>query len=243
MSEDRKVKVMRVVCLLVFLCGVVAINIEAKALPKTVNEKASYSVALRGQVESVELNNLSSSEVVLVVKLKLELLNDGACPVIILEAKPPLLVGIALARSPDDLVSGKTLVTDYKGESVNTSPEWTVLRNSLNQPSPPPDKVRILMPNESWQLEESVSIALPTGSGRSGFFPKRESWERIQELSTIGLYVTYQMWSPNLELVSTDSSKMRFGHRLQKRWKNVGLLWLDGIRSEPITLDLKKVQS
>lgn len=233
---------MRVTCLLLFLCGIF-INIEAKTLSNTIKEKKPYSVALRGQVESIELSNVSASGVSLVVKLKLELHNDGTIPVIFLEAKPPLLVGAALAKSTGDLISSNNLVLEYMGPAVNTSSEWLVLRKSLNQPLPPPDKVRILMPNESWQLEDSVSIALPTESGKSSFDPKRESWENIQELPAVWLQVICQMWPLNLEPPSNDRTKKRFGHKLQKRWEDVGLLWLDDVRSEPIMLDLKKVRS
>jgi hypothetical protein len=235
---------MRISYLLIFLCGMSVINMKTNPLSKTAQEKEPDSITLRGQVESVELSNVSASGVSLVIKLKLELLNNGTLPVIFLEAKPPSLVGAALTRRPDPLIPDNTLATDYKGESVNTSPEWILLRNSLNQPSPPPDKVRILMPNESWQLEDCVSIALPTEiSANSISFPRSESWERIRELSTVWLRITYQTWSLNLEPLSNDRTKMTFGRKLQKKWKDVGLLWLDGVRSEPIMLDLKKAQS
>lgn len=232
---------MRVACLLLFLCGMV-INFEAQTLSNQI-VKTPYSVTLRGQAESIELSNVSASGVSLVVKLKLELHNDGTNSVIFLETKPPLLVAAALAKSTDDLVSGNNLASQYTGESIDTSPEWIALRECLKQPFPPPDKVRVLMPNESWWIEGSVSIALPTESGKASFYPKRETWERVQELSTIWLRIAYQSWSLNLEPESNDRTKKAFGYKLQKRWKSVGLLSLDDVRSEPIMLDLKKVQS
>lgn len=223
---------MRVVCLLLFICGTVS-NASAQE---------PYSVTLRGQAESIEISNVSASSVSLTVKLKLELINNGISPVIFLETKPPLLVGAALSKSSVDLASGNNLVSEYAGESVDTSPEWIALRKSLNHPSPPFDKVRILMPNESWQLEDYVSIALPTESGKSSFFPKRETWERVQALSKLWLRTTYQTWSLNLEPLNYDRTKKTFGYSLQKRWKDFGLLWLDGIRSEPIILNLKELR-
>jgi hypothetical protein len=232
---------MRVICFLMFVCGVITANLEAQPLSKSMNEKEAYSVTLHGQVEAVELSNVSSSGVSLVVKLKLELLNNGTKPVIFLATKPPSLVGAALAKSPGDLTSGKVLVSEYTGEAVNTSSEWLVLRRSLNQPSPPPAQVRIMKPNESWQFEDSITIALPTESGRNNFFPQRESWESIRKLSTVWLRVSSQVWSLNLEPIGGDRTKKTFGRKLQRRWKNVGLLWLDSIQSEPIMLDLQKI--
>lgn len=229
---------MRVLYLLILLCGMVTTNIETQTLPKVATVKDCYSVVLRGEVESIEVESNTPSSVMLNVNLKMELLNNGSKPVIFLETKPPELRGGALAKKPEDFSSFTHLALDYYGESVNTSSEWTVLRNALNQPSPPLDKVRVLMPDESWRWEGRVQIALPK-SGKNNFSDNRESWENIKQLPAVWLRAICQVWSLNLEPKGNDQTEMVFGHKLQKRWKDVGLLWLDGIQSEPIALDLK----
>lgn len=90
-------------------------------------------------------------------------------------------------------------------------------------------------------MEDSISISLPTESGKTSFSSKRETWESVQKLPAVWLRVTSQVWSPNLEHRRNDRSRLTFGHRLQKRWKKIGLLWLDDIWSAPILLDLKKL--
>jgi hypothetical protein len=47
------------------------------------------------------------------------------------------------------------------------------------------------------------------------------------------------MWPWNVEERGPEREKLKFGHELQERWKDVGLLWLEDVRSEPIMLDLK----
>jgi len=221
---------------------VLLVFIDATHLSKATTKMEPYSVTLRGQVESIELNNISSSGVTMVVKLKLELLNNGASPVIFLATKPPSLVGAALAKSPTDLVSGKNLVLEYAGPAVDTSPEWAMLRKSLDQSSPPSDKARILRPNESWWLEDSVGIAFPTEAGKNSFIPKRESWEMIQKVSPVWLRVICQVWPLNLEPPSRDRTELKFGYKLQQRWERDGFLWLKPLYSDPVKLDLQNIK-
>ena len=233
---------MRVVYLLLLLYGITTISIEAKTIFKTTKEKETYSVALSGQVESIEVENSHSSDVKLTVNLKMELLNNGTKPAIFLEAKPPHLRGGVLAKNPNpsDFSSVNRLILAYYGESVDTSSEWIVLREALNQPSPPLDKVRILQPNELWEWKDVVSIAMPTEANKRSYFDdKRESWENVKQLSTGWLQAICQVWSLNLEPLSRDRTEKTFGRKLQRRWKDVGLLLLDNVYSEPIRLDLK----
>ncbi len=234
---------MRVLCSLLLLCGVLLVFIDAAYLSSATTKMESYSVALRGQVESTELNNISFSGVTVVVRLKLELLNNGAKPVIFLATEPPLLVGATLAKSPTDSLSGKNLAVEYAGPGVDTSPKWAALRKSLDQPYPPSDKVRVLKPNESWVVEDSVGISLPTEAGKGGaYFPKRESWEAIQKASPVWLRVICQVWPLNLEPPSRDRTELPFGHKLQQRWERDGFLLLKPLYSDPLKLDLQNIK-
>jgi len=95
------------------------------------------------------------------------------------------------------------------------------------------------MPNESWSFENEVYIGVPTEAGNHSFFPKGASFETIQKYSPVWMKVVWEVWPLNVEPWGEDRSKLRFGRKLQRRWKDVGQLWLDGIQSDPIMLDLK----
>lgn len=233
---------MRIICLLALLSAFAEVSSEAKRPPDAGGFQHPYSVTLRAQAESVELKNVSKSGVSLVVKLKMHLFNDGSIPVILLKAETPSLVGMGLAESPEALTFDRAWLTDYKGESVDTSPKWMALRKSLDLPSPPDGQVLILNPGESWPLEDSVQIALPTERGKNDFDPVRESWENISKHPTAWLYVTLQVWPTNLDPRNNDHPAASFGREIRRRWQYAGRLWLDDIWSQPIPIDLSKVQ-
>ena len=123
--------------------------------------------------------------------------------------------------------------------AVSLAPEWAASRLSLDKATPPPHQSRILMPNESWSLAATVGVSLPDHPEM--FAPaKGASLKDIKELSPVGLRVVCEVWPWNLE-PNADRSKLKYGGReLQRRWKDVGVLWLDDIYSEPITLNLKE---
>lgn len=243
-ETDKRIKAMRTVCALIFLCGIVIMNIEAQTLSNSMKDKEPYSVALRGQVESVEINQSPPSSVSIIVKLKLEIINDGVKPLIFLKEDSPILVGSDLTKNPDKVSPENRLAFLYAGPGVDTSPKWAVLRQSLDQSSPPPDKVRILMPNETWHFNDTAQIYLSTEAGNKSVFPKSASWEAIQKLSPVWLRVVCEVWPLNLEPPSRDRTnrartKLTFGHKLQRRWDRYGRLWLDGLQSIPIKLNLR----
>lgn len=230
---------MRIICALIFLCGIVIMNIQAQTLSKSMKDKEHYSVTLRGQVESVEISQSPPSSVSIIVKLKLEIINDGVKPLIFLKENSPILVGYALTKDSDKTFPEDRLAFSYTGPGVDTSPKWAALRQSLDQSSPPPDKVRIVVPNETWQFNDTVRIFLSTEVGNKSVFPKNASWEAIQKLSPVWLHVIYQVWPLNLEPSSRDQAKLKFGYKLQRRWDRYGRLWLDGLLSIPIKLNLR----
>lgn len=196
---------------------------------------------LRGKVESVEVTELDGTAALIKIKLKMELINTGSDPLILLQ-KDPLFVGAALAKSPDALARGEFLVTDYAGPAVDLSSEWVALRASLDKVSPPPDQTLLLRPNDSRLLEASVGISVPTKPGVNISFSKKESLQTIQKLSPIWLRVVCEAWPRNIE-PGADRSKLKFGRKLRSRWRGYGVLWLDDIYSEPIRLDLNSNKS
>jgi hypothetical protein len=200
-----------------------------------------YSVLLHGKLESVDIRRIGDSAVRLDVKLRFEIVNNGTKPVLFLAAKKPIFPGVFVSKSQTDLLAGETLIRDYYGLSANTSPEWEVLRASMNQSTPPSELLHVLMPNESWSLSDSVSIGMPTKLRENSYYPRTENWEAIHALSVVWFRVLCEVWPLNLE-TSIHKDDLSFGKELQERWKERGLLWLDEILSEPIMLDLSNIQ-
>jgi hypothetical protein len=187
----------------------------------------------------VDIKEIDRSSALIEIKLKMELVNVGVRPIIFLK-REPLFPGGALARKPDDFEVGNVLAADAGWPSNDIAPEWAALRVSLDRSNPPSGETKILAPNESWSLETSIRIVVPTDSKRSTSSRRKETLATIQQLSPVWLRVVCDVWPWNVEPLTVDRGKLKFGHKLQQRWRQSGLLWLDAIDSEPIKLDLEK---
>lgn len=223
-------------CAISACLAVLVANVEAQSA----SGQRSKVLSLRGRVESVEIKEIDRSSALINIRLKMDLVNTGATPIIFLR-REPLFPGGALARKPDDFQVGNVLAADAGWPSNDISPEWTTLRTNLDKPNPPVDETRILMPNESWPMETSVRLVVPTDPSKytSLSSRKKESLATIRQLSPVWLRVVCEVWPWNVEPLTADRNKLKFGHKLQRRWKDTGLLWLDEIYSEPIMMDLK----
>ena len=223
------------------LLAIASLWAEPRVFAKGTSNQTDKRLWLRGKVISVNIISDSAgsrySSNFLQMKLLLELVNTGPTPIIFLK-RGPLFVGAVLAKQPHDFATGNHLVRTYVGPAVDVSPEWEALRVSLDKPTPPPEQTRILMPNESWSLQATVGVSLPAHP--EVFLPARgASLKDIKELSSVWVRVVCEVWPWNLE-PSADRSKLKYGRKLQRRWKDVGVLWLDEIYSEPLTLNLKE---
>ena len=198
----------------------------------------SKVLTLRGRVESVQVKELDRSSALIEIKLKMELVNTGLRPIILLQ-REPLIPGGALARKPEDFGAGKLLASDAGWPSNDISAEWETLRSNLDKPSPPSDETRLLRPGESRPIETTVKLVVPTDPSKYTSSRKKESLATIQQLSPVWLRVVCELWPWNVEPLNADRNQLKFGHKLQERWKDTGLLWLDEIYSEPIMLDMR----
>lgn len=233
---------MRIKCLLALLPLMMSIHVVAQNGADSANKKALYALILQGESESIKFRDVTPAGVTIVVKLQLEARNDGETPVVILTEEPPQIRAVILTKHPSDPFT-KALVVDHWGASVDRSSKWSTLRTNLDQRSPPRDKVRFLKPNESWRFENEIHIFVPTESGKRSSFTKGASLETLQQYSPVWMKINWEVWPLNVEPWSNDRSKLNFGRTLQRRWKNVGRLWLDVIQSEPIKLDLKGIHT
>jgi len=227
---------MKVFCIsLILLIGLCLLCVDIVAQNK--GKQEIQLLSLRGEVESVEIREIDSSLSLIEVKLRMVMTNVGTKPIIFLK-QGPLFVGASLVKNPDDFKIGDFLASNYGGPSNSIDSEWATLRTNLDKLNPPPDETRILMPNETWQMETSARVSVPTKSGKGTFSRKVESLEVLQQLSPVWLRIVGEVWPFNVEEPGYDREKLNFGHKLQKRWKDEGLLWLENIYSEPIKLDL-----
>jgi hypothetical protein len=229
-EENKEAKTMRFVYLFTFCLGITIVGNSQTKLK-------DYSIIMQNEVKSIELTVDSPSTVKLTITLTQEVVNDGKKPVIFLRDSVELR-GISLGKTPNTYSPQSKLTSEYYGESVNTSLKWKKFQNYLDKPYPPSDKTRILMPNESMKSKSVVNIAFPKETNKGNFSDERESWANIKQLATIWMQTSNQVWSLNLEISSKGRDELRFGKKLQKRWKKYGYLWLDGIVSEPVRLDL-----
>jgi hypothetical protein len=90
----------------------------------------------------------------------------------------------------------------------------------------------------------AVSAHDRTGQERASveiYFNRESSVQVLRQLSSLWLRVSCEVWPFTVELPAPgpERAKAKFGHKLQKRSEDVGLLWLDSVQSEPIKLDLK----
>jgi hypothetical protein len=219
--------------------------ISAGVVLLTANVKAhggagegSKGLSLRARVESVKIQDLDQSSALIDIKLRMELVNTGARPIILLK-REPLFPGGALAKKAEDFEVGNMLVSDAGWPSNDTSPEWTTLRSNLDKPSPPANETRLLAAGESWLIETSVRFVVPTEQSKYTSSRKKETLATIQQLSPVWLRVVCEVWPWNVEPLNADRRQLKFGHKLQRQWKDAGLLWLDEIYSEPIRMDVK----
>ena len=210
----------------------------ANPLARSMSGQRSNPLTLRGRVESVWVKEIDRSSSLIEIKLQMELINVGVRPIILLQ-REPLFPGGALAKKPEDFDGHNLLAADAGWPSNDISPEWETLRSNLDKPSPPAGETRLLMPGESWPVETSVKLVVPTDSSKYTSSRKKESLSTIQQLSPVWLRVVCELWPWNVEPLNADRNQLKFGHALQERWRDAGFLWLDEIYSEPIMLDVR----
>lgn len=225
--------------LFLIILFVVSIVLMSFHQNKTAAQKPK-DVTFTGEVISVEVVKSDSNSFIIRLRVRMKLLNNSSKPIIFLK-RDFLFPGIGLAQKTDDFEAGKLLARDYAGMSCSqTGKEWINLRKKLDQPTPPAEETFILMPNG-----EKVIDAEPVGLGvlidpKKGFSTTEKesaSWETVKSLPQLWVKIVaepYPSWG-----LEPDCYGKSFGSRLQERWKDIGLLWLDDVQSEPIALDLK----
>lgn len=190
---------------------------------------AQDKVVLTGHTTAVQVLEEPTS-VIVTVNLELTLRNESGANAIlywhdfnIVEDK---LYRLDEKQNPEVLYLSSTF------PSTNHSPTWVDLQNRLKTQNPPSELARILKSGESISFKRTTSMRLY----RKGQF--QASWSEILAASPLLLTVTLDMFPSNLD--RTLASQESFAKKLQKKWRSLGVLQLEALRSEPIKLDLSK---
>jgi hypothetical protein len=80
---------------------------------------------------------------------------------------------------------------------------------------------------------------VPTEAGKRSYFSTGTSFEKLQQFSQVWTKLNWEVWPVNVDPWQKDRNKLKFGRKLQRRWRDEGILLLDVIQSQPIPLDLK----
>jgi hypothetical protein len=243
----EKVVAMRVLGMSTILLMLGVTTLISQNVGQSDTKMKSQSAMLRGRVERVEVGTADSpskyATTPVAITLELSITNTGTDPLIFLQRDPECHQAV-IGRNADELDVRNRQYLAYSGRSSSevTSAKWASLRRSLDKPSPPSALTRTLKPGETLRFDGWIRIDLANDPKMYASLGNRsESLSRLQELSPVLLQVRCEAWPHYLEGADTQRQNLVFGRELQLRWKAAGLLWLDEIYSEPITLDLKPV--
>lgn len=196
---------------------------------KTKNEMTPLRV--QGQVVKIELSREDEHSIVFNLRLRLELVNTGNRPIILLR-HPVWLGALTLARSQEDARVYKYIYQSSAWPSVSGGPEWKALRQSLDQRNPPAELTQAISPGKSFQCETNTVLYIEK---RGNFDKTSQPWDAIRLASPVWLQLSLEIWRVNVE-PKVDPNNLEFGRMLQQRWRQFGQLQLERLTSEPMQL-------
>jgi hypothetical protein len=227
-----------------------AISIAALvSSPVLAQQAASDALVLRGRVQDIKRVSRDQAYVSLEVGVDIEFFNKGTRPIIFLKPQKereaeifwPSVVSLSLAKFLAERGECNSAIwVQALLPSVNTSPEFLRMAKRLDQPFPPPDLTHILQPKESWTWQTTAFLSFYAKTMSSVYSRHDLPWEVIGKITTpLWMRLEYEVWSLNLQRADKG-----LRNRLQKRWKDVGLLNIQpSLTTEPIELKLNGVSA
>lgn len=225
------------------LIGTLLVATLVAATP-AVAQSRNDGLVLRGKQRSVRIERDGKDYVNVILDLDLEFFNPAATSIIVLqpqEGHPAETywlgsVSLSLARflaARNDCTSAIWDLATYP--SVSTAPEFAAMAKKLDQPAPPADLTRVLRPNETWTWQTNAFLRFYAHTPASVYSHSDLDWDIVRQIQTpLWMRLNYVVWSLNLQRADTGLRK-----RLQRRWKNVGLLNIaPDLTSEPIEVRL-----
>jgi len=203
-------------------------------------EHDTHGLILRGKVLRTWTERPQPNYVDLRIELSLTCLNVGKAAIVLMrpcQGETFWHGGSTLARNAQ---SNAIVFDDSAWESISGSDAYRKLSEDLDRREPPPTLTRILKPGESWEWQTTVSLRFEATTNHR--YPSVPTWEEMRtQPSPLWLSVSFEMWPFNAEYF-----KPNLAAHLQKRWRNIGWLWighesgrmhLARLASEPIELD------
>ncbi len=227
---------------------IIALIILLSSLSVVFAQSEKPTLQITGTVKEIALQeippNSDSSFYITYIKLNLKLENKGSVPVIFLQPNP-----LSVFAKVISIKEGNEILL---AESDNVGPafamlekDWKKLKKSLNKSIPPNKKTRTIKPSESFEFEGFVRLNIPKsyqhqpilgGETKTLNFMKSHSPAQINIICLT--WTTLPLFSKGK---SRDYEKAEFADELRYKWKNVGYLWTDEIKVEPIIIDFNSV--
>jgi hypothetical protein len=203
------------------------------------NQDKGNGVLFRGSVTDVEQEIPYGSTFALVkISVKLEFINSTQKPLIFLLKKCPICVDAIVTKTTELAEGNNILIDQYNGPAVTTSPEWKELREAINKETPPANLFKIVRPGESWIVNSYLVLHPTLKLEKYRLDRPAASLNLLIQSSPAWLRLKCDLWPFNVE-PDPWSNEYRFGHDLQHRWRQYGILQLDSVTSEPFEVSFR----
>lgn len=216
----------------------------AARTPARPDERPALRVS--GEALSASVEEHEKNYVRLFVKIRFRFFNASDRPLILFDREPSSNM-IALSFSAEDAAADRFAYSSYHLPSVYRAPgtQWERVLRDLDSKTPPAGLTRTLPPGGSWVWEKDYWWTMSKqGDSRDLYNGRKDKgWEELRQASPLWLTLYLQMWPTHVEPRRTGISDgvAKLGKKLHRRWRAFGDLWLDGVGSEPIRLEVKDV--
>lgn len=206
------------------------------------------NLALTGVVKEIAAQeiypNSKSAFFIVYIKANLKLTNNSHLPIIFLQSHPFVKnAEILKSEQNAEILLAENLNERISSSSMMTRDEWKNLKASLDKSAPPKEITRVIAPKESIEFEGFIRLNIPKFEDQQPTaFKKISTLDFIQKQSPALLKIECETWY-TLSLIekSTDKKKADFADKLRKKWKDIGYLWTDEIKAEPILIDFNSL--
>ncbi len=219
------------------MSSLMAVGSYAQQNSKTESPRAH--LVIRGLVKNAKLMPSSSPEdsKIVLIGLHVEIENEGDSSILYLTDYLPSFPKSILTNDSAPVSEHNILFENYGGPTLPQEAEWRGLRKKLDISSPPPEKIQVLGPHISlkYDFDDAFRVPVRYSSFIIGGHPT--SWELLQKASPVFLRLEVHFWPLEIEK-GRRPDKLKLGRKLQKRWQKFGVLQLDPVMTEPMTLNL-----
>jgi hypothetical protein len=209
---------------------------------------SNYRVELKGEVKNVEVNEVQSkdfSQQFLDIGLRLELRNTGTKPLLFFRQTPDCTIA-DIAQTSEEFESRTGTFSSYIFATSSyfiDDEQWSANRKWLDKADAPTDKIYKLDPGDSFSFANRVRLPLLTNATKRVLLEPNWKTYRLEELKQLSPFLVQLRGCSMLDfgVSNVKPDRLSFAKELQRRWNNLGYLWLDDITSDPISVDLSSL--